>query len=72
MWNADIERLNRPIEMHKHAFRLVTCKRAADGRKIYIRELRTCELGDINNCTFDKITNKCRFRMSKVIDCYSR
>jgi hypothetical protein len=47
----------------------VTLKRAADCRKTYIRELRTFELGDINNRTVDKITNKCIFLSSKVIDC---
>jgi hypothetical protein len=50
---------------------VVTCKLAADGRKTYISESKTSEIGDINNSTVDKITNKCKFLRSKALDCNS-
>ena len=52
-------------------FRLVTCERATDGRKICISEL-TSELSDTINCAVDEIANKCRFLRSKAIDCNSQ
>ena len=50
----------------------ITCKRAADGRKIYISELTTAELGDMTNRAVGEITNQGRFLRSKAIDCDRR